>query len=293
MFEEAKRKQREWFTRQQQQQQGYVRHSLIQHQQQQDQNEYYYPPPSQHTQQLQDGSVIHNNSIPAYSNTDVSTMSLDHQNPTEESVVAPSVVASTNIIDPSLMNDDMRSQSTGLHHQPSLISTTSYTTNSTTRLSRSQVLSPTPSNRENIQQQHSPAERSNSIMDREQIRRHLAPGQAAISSRNSMSVVTLDSGSTALSPLNKESPKLVHHRSKEYVAQSIPEEKIEDKINVINLESNISSYSNDLEFPHDSDRFSIRSDIPSNNDIIKSPSMTPSISTKSRNRPSMKKILWS
>lgn len=291
MFEEAKRKQREWVALQQQQQQGYVRQSMIQQQQSHDPNEYYYPAlPQQLQQQIEDGSVVHSNGAPAYSNTDVSTMSLNNQNTANDSVASPSsVVASTNIVDPSLMNEDLRSSTTSLHHQPSMISTASYATNSP-RQGR-QLLSPTPSHRENIQQQHAPAERSNSIMDREQIRRHLAPGQAVITNRNSTSAVTLASGSTALSPLSKESPKLVHHRSKEYVAQNNLEEKHDDENNVINVESNISAYSNELDFPHDSDRFSIRSDIPSNS-MSGSPSVKPSVSSKTRNRPSMKKIIW-
>ncbi|KAG2210219.1 hypothetical protein INT47_003204 [Mucor saturninus] len=293
MFEEAKRKQREWHMRQQQQfeqqqqqqqqqlqqqQNGLIRQSIIQDQNQED---YYYPPP-------QDGSVVlRNTDTPpvAYSNTDVSSMSLNHHNSTDESIVAPSIVASTNIIDPVMLNESSRSTTTtSLHHQPSILSTVSVNTGSMRGLNR-QVLSPTPSHREVIQQQHQP-ERSGSIMDREKIRRHLAPGQAVITNRNSGSVVTLASTVTTLAPVNKDSPTLNHHRSKEQI-HGIPENDAEN--DSIKNESNISAYSNEMDFPHDSDRFSIRSDI---SQSVVTPTPKLSVSSKSRNRPSMKKIIW-
>lgn len=286
MFEEAKRRQRDWHMRQQQQlqqqqqqQKGLIRQSMIQ---EQNQEEYYYPP-------QQDGSVVlRNNDKPvAYSNTDVSSMSLNHHNLTDESIVAPSIVASTNIIDPIMFSESSRSTTTtSLHHQPSNLSTTSFATSNMHGPNR-QVLSPTPSHREVIQLQHQP-ERSGSIMDREKIRRHLAPGQAVITNRNSASVVTLASTVTTLSPVNKESPTLNHHRSKELV-HGIPEEQHDDENDAIKVESNISAYSNDMDFPHDSDRFSIRSDI---SHSVVTPSPKVSVSSKSRNRPSMKKIIW-
>lgn len=287
MFEEAKRKQREWHLRQQQQQQQQQQTSLVRQSMIQDQNqeEYYYPPP-------QEGSVVvRNNDIPvAYSNTDVSSMSLNHHNSTDESIVAPSIIASTNIIDPIMMNETSESTTSestttaGLHHQPSVLSTVSITTGSTRGMNR-QVLSPSPSYRENTPQQHLP-ERSGSIMDRENIRRHLAPGQAIVTNRNSGSVVTLASTVTTLSPVNKDSPSLNHHRSKELV-RSIPE--LHNENDFTQNGSNLSGYSNEMDFPHDSDRFSIRSDI---SQSIATPTPKASSSSKSRNRPSMKKIIW-
>lgn len=271
MFEEAKRRQRDWHMRQQQQQQQLIRRSMVQ---EHDQNEYYYPPAPE-----QDPSTI-TNAITAvddsatdavYSNTDVSSMSLNHQGSTTESLMAPSVVASTNIIDPIMMSQEHTSN---LRHHPSVTSTSTHVT-------RSRVLSSAPSYREN-----SSIERSGSIMDREQIRRHLAPGQAKITTRSSGSVVTLASTVTSLSPLNK-SPTLIHHRSKELV-HGIPEEQSIDQSDAIKTESNISALSDELDFPHDSDRFSIRSDI----SAVNSPSMKPSVSSKSRNRASVKKIIW-
>lgn len=313
MFEEAKRKQRDWGLRQQQQQQ--FRQSLIQQQQQQNGNsDYYYSPPPPQQQEGENGLHI------TYSNTDVSTMSLNNHHHGNESIVSPSIVASTNVVDP-LLNDDMKSH---LSHQPSMISTTtSYNTrHSMINGGGRQLLSPTPSsihNRDIIQQQHGSAERSNSIMDREQIRRHLAPGQAVITNRSSSSVsqVTPNSqpSTTTASPT-----KLVHHRSKELIhnngngiseeevvkpaptplaaLQPQPEKKEELKYNNNNngsgnmdmQESSISALSNDLDFPHDSDQFSIRSDI-ATSPTIGTPNMKPS-SSKSRNRPSMKKIIW-
>jgi hypothetical protein len=316
MFEEAKRKQRDWALRQQQQQQ--LRQSLIQQQQQNSSGDYYYSPPL--PQSEVDGLPV------TYSNTDVSTMSLNHhRHHPNESVVSPSIVASTNIVDPSLMNDDIRSQTitqTGLSHQPSMISTTSYVTNNTCQSNR--VLSPTPSSshKDIIQQQHqspSQSERTNSIMDREQIRRHLAPGQA-------ISQVTLNSQPSTPVTTRESPTKLVHHRSKELVNNGIPEEaevtpspaqqqqveevKKEVKNNEENKDINhngaisssniqlkqqdsISVLSSDLEFPHDSDSFSIRSDIAAATTAVTSPNMKPSSSSKSRNsRPSMKKIIW-
>lgn len=288
MFEEAKRKQREWHMLQQQQfeqqqlqlqqqEKGLIRQSMIQDQ---NQEEYYYPPP-------QEGSVVlRDTDTPpvAYSNTDVSSMSLNHHNSTDESIVAPSIVASTNIIDPVMMNESSKSTTTtSLHHQPSILSTVSANTGSM-RGSNRQVLSPTPSHREVIQPQN-PPERSGSIMDREKIRRHLAPGQAIITNRNSGSVVTLASVTT-LAPANRDSQALSHHRSKELV-HGIPENDAEN--DSFKEESNISAYSNEMDFPHDSDRFSIRSDI---SQSAATPTPKVSVSSKSRNRPSMKKIIW-
>ncbi|KAG2229357.1 hypothetical protein INT48_004064, partial [Thamnidium elegans] len=270
MFEEAKRRQRDWHMRQQQQHQQLIRRSMVQ---EHDQNEYYYPPapeqdPTTATTAINDSATgSHTDAV--YSNTDVSSMSLNHQGSTTESLIAPSIVASTNIIDPIMMNPEHISN---LHHHSSVTSTS-------TNVTRSRVLSSTPSYREN-----SPIERSGSIMDREQIRRHLAPGQAKLTTRSSGSVVTLDSTVTTLSPLNK-SPTLNHHRSKELV-HGIPEEHSSDQNDAIKTESNISAMSNELDFPHDSDRFSIRSDISAAN----SPSLKPSVSSKSHNRASVKKL---
>ncbi|GAA5805249.1 hypothetical protein HPULCUR_010763 [Helicostylum pulchrum] len=271
MFEEAKRRQRDWHMRQQQQQQQQlIRRSMVQ---EHDQNGYYYPPvPEQDpstTVTTTTTAINDSHTDAVYSNTDVSSMSLNHQGSTTESLMAPSVVASTNIIDPIMMSQEHTSN---LRYQPSVTST------STTNVTRSRVLSSAPSYREN-----SSVERSGSIMDREQIRRHLAPGQAKITTRSSGSVVTLASTVTSLSPLNK-SPTLIHHRSKELV-HGIPEEQSKDEIKT---ESNISALSDEVDFPHDSDRFSIRSDI----SAVNSPSLKPSVSSKSRNRASVKKIIW-
>ena len=279
MFEEAKSKQKEWNQRRQS--------SIIQ---QQDQNGFYYPPQQQ---QIQNGSEFHGGSIPSYSNTDVSVMSLNHQEYT--TIATPSVVASTNVVDPNLMNEDMASTTTSLQHQPSVMSNGSYVTVNARSNSRQHMLSPSPSYRENIQQQHSPLERNSSIMDREQIRRHLAPGQAIISNRHS-SQVTLDTTvSSPTSPLPRESPQLVHHRSKELVVVQQQPQIPEEQSSINEVESNRSTYSNTIEFAHDSDRFSIRSDITSPSvkpTTVKSPAMKSSVSLKTRNRPSVKKMLW-
>ncbi|KAI8883016.1 hypothetical protein K501DRAFT_333641 [Backusella circina FSU 941] len=162
IFEEAKRKQREWSM----QQQGYnMRHSL------QDppiSAEYYYPPESNTPHEDEDQVPV------TYSNTDVSIMSLNHN---------ASIVASTNIVDPSIMNEGVN---------------------------------------------ESTPERSTSIMDREQIRRHLAPGQAV--SRNSTHT-TLNT-TTSLS-------------RNEVVSPATPKFETASPTNI--------------DFPHDSDRFSIHS----------------------------------
>jgi hypothetical protein len=155
IFEEAKKKQREWSM----QQQGYMRHSL-----QDPPAEYYYPP----------GSNTPPEQV-TYSNTDVSVMSLNHNGD-------GSIVASTNIVDPSIINNEGGE---------------------------------TP-------------ERSTSIMDREQIRRHLAPGQARTVSRNS-------TNTTLNTPRNDHTPET-------------PKSDVESPTNI--------------DFPHDSDRFSIHSSQP-------------------------------
>ena len=184
MFEEAKRKQRHWAIHQDQ----IHCQSLIQQKQEQEQD-YYYQQPD-----------INDNGIGAtFSNTDVSSMNLN-----ENTAISPSIVASTNIVDPSLMNEDFQNTSSpppppppstavpgGLHHQLSTTSVVTTTTTNSDYNNRPSIMSPTPS----LQQ----SEGSNSIMDREQIRRHLALGQAIVSNRQI------------------ESPQPIHHRSKEYI----------------------------------------------------------------------------
>jgi hypothetical protein len=295
MFEEGKRKQREWSTRQEQ-----MRHSLIQQNQ-----EYCYPPAHESMvddSQVSNSSAIHNHDIPAYSNTDVSSMHLNNNNTT----TSPSIVASTNIIDPNMMNEEDMSTVNDFHQEPS---TTASVNNSQSDYSntRRQMMSPSPSYQSHIVQQ---PERTSSIMDREQIRRHLAPGQAVLTNRNSSSVVTLDSA------INRSftSPNLAHHRSKEYVTQhtnvpltsssptmtpplantttvstSVYNYNTEDLTSKLTESSIISTDA--VDFPHDSDRFSIRSDvIPTSTE---SPTtILPSTSSKSRNRPLLKKIIW-
>lgn len=269
MFEEAKRKQRNWAMHQD----HMHRQSLIQQKQEQEQD-YYYQQPEE---------VVDNNNmgIPAYSNTDVSSMHLNGSN----TVASPSIVASTNIVDPGMMNEELGGNASGaataaataiaaggLHHQPSTTSVvTTATANSDLNPNniRRPIMSPTPS----LQ----PSERSNSIMDREQIRRHLAPGQATVSNRQI------------------ESPQLVHHRSKEYIAQNEPTPLA--ALNDDRMESNISTA--EVDFPHDSDRFSIHSESISH---TTTPTMSPqspvqqrSLSSKtnnSKNRSSMKKMIF-
>lgn len=141
MFEEAKRRQRDWSIQQHQ-----LRRSLIIQQQQDETNYSYYtspPPPLPPPQQQVDEQVVSNS---GYSNTDVSSMQLNRPSVT-------SLVASTNIVDPSLQ-------------------------------------------------------------------------------------------------LEQKSPSLIHHRSKEYVTHT-PSEEIHTP----------TTFDTDLDFPHDSDQFSIRSDI--------------------------------
>lgn len=280
MFEEAKRRQRDWHMRQQQQ---LIRQSMIQ-----DQSEYYYSHGTEEHQNLQDPTTDSDPStttaVAVYSNTDVSSMSLNHENSTSDSIMAPSVVASTNIIDPAMMNDD---SSVNLRHQQSMASTTN-NNNINNNTPRSRVISHAPSYTSN-----SGVERSGSIMDREQIRRHLAPGQAKVTSRNnSGSVVTLASTVTTLSPSNKESSSSSppHHTS---LVGGIPEEQKEV---ITNSESHISVYSTELDFPHDSDRFSIRSDIsPTISSPTQSDSLKLSASSKMRqsnNRTLVKNLIW-
>lgn len=179
MFEEAKRRQRDWAI-----QQHHIRRSLVV--QNNNSNDFYYnnslPPPPQ---QQQTEDVAFNQQQSVYSNTDVSSMQLNRPSIT-------SLVASTNIVDPSLMLNEQHS-----HH-----------------------------------------------------------------------------GDTS-----KSSSSIKHHRSKEeyYVtplnetnnndvtpSSSLPNTPLitpPDLNNDVRLNSNFSS---ELDFPHDSDRFSIRSDIVSN-----------------------------
>ncbi|KAL9543184.1 hypothetical protein MBANPS3_008236 [Mucor bainieri] len=275
LFEEARRKQRNWAMHQE----HLHRQSLIQQKQEQEQD-YYYQQPEE----------IHDHaSMPAYSNTDVSSMHLNGN-----TITSPSIVASTNVVDPSMMNDELDSNASsaataaataiaagGLHHQPSATSVvTTATANSDMNHSiRRPIMSPTPS----LQ----PSERSNSIMDREQIRRHLAPGQATVSNRQI------------------ESPQLIHHRSKEYITQNEPTPLA--ALNDDKMESNISTA--EVDFPHDSDRFSIHSEsIPTATTTTtttttaattpaspQSPVQQRSLSSKtnnSKNRSSMKKMIF-
>ncbi|KAF1803502.1 hypothetical protein V8B55DRAFT_1506074 [Mucor lusitanicus] len=263
MFEEAKRKQRNWAMHQE----HLHRQSLIQQKQEQEQDYYYQQPEEMHD----------NASMPAYSNTDVSSMHLNGN-----TITSPSIVASTNVVDPSMMHEELDSNTSstataaataiaagGLHHQPSATSVvTTATANSDMSHSiRRPIMSPTPS----LQ----PSERSNSIMDREQIRRHLAPGQATVSNRQI------------------ESPQLVHHRSKEYITQNEPTPLAalsDDK-----MESNISTA--EVDFPHDSDRFSIHSESITTTTPTspQPPAQQRSLSSKtnhSKNRSSMKKMIF-
>jgi hypothetical protein len=257
MFEEAKRKQRHWAIHQD----HIHRQSLIQQKQGQEQDYYYQQ------------SDINDNGIgPTFSNTDVSSMNLY-----ENTATSPSIVASTNIVDPSLMNEDIQSTSIspsqppplplptvasgGLHYQPSATSVVTNTSANSDYNNRRPIMSPTPSQQ---------SEHSNSVMDREQIRRHLAPGQAIISNRQI------------------ESPQPIHHRSKEYITRNEPTPLA--ALSDDRIESNIST---EVDFPHDSDRFSIRSETTT----PKTPQLTqqPSASSKTsnnKNRSSMKKMIW-
>lgn len=261
LFEEAKRKQRSWAMHQE----HMHRQSLIQQKQEHEQDYYYQQ------------SEIHDNaSMPAYSNTDVSSMHLNGN-----TVTSPSIVASTNVVDPSLMNEELDGNASsaataaataiaagGLHHQPSATSvvTTATANSDLNHAIRRPIMSPTPS----LQ----PSERSNSIMDREQIRRHLAPGQATVSNRQI------------------ESPQLVHHRSKEYITQNEPTPLA--ALSDDRMESNISTA--EVDFPHDSDRFSIHSETISTTPTSpQPPNQQRSMSSKtnnSKNRSSMKKMIF-
>jgi hypothetical protein len=257
MFEEGKRKQNEWSM----QQEDMHHNSLIQ---QQHNQEYYHP----EEPVVNDNSPVHNQDMPAYSNTDVSSMHLNNNN----TATSPSIVASTNIVDPNMNAEDSHFQepsindsTVSVNHQPDYSSTR-----------RQMIMSPSPSYHSHIVQ---PPERTNSIMDREQIRRHLAPGQAVLTNRNSSSVVTLDSVSVA-------------NRSKEYATnESLSSAAVSNVVNQ-DLTSKLiisSSISTHVDFPHDSDRFSNRSDIHN----TESPTILPSsTSSKSRNRFSMKKAIW-
>jgi hypothetical protein len=171
MFEEAKRRQRDWAIQQHQ-----IRHSIVQP----SPNEYYYAVPPLPPQQQEDAVV----SQSVYSNTDVSSMQLNQQ-----SVTSPSVIASTNIVDPS------------------------------------------------IQSLHGQGSRQSLVHDKESLRRHI----------------------TASSNDAKTSPSLIHHRSKEYVTHN---DVTPSSTPITPPDVNESNFSTaDLDFPHDSDRFSIRSDI--------------------------------
>ncbi|CEI87448.1 hypothetical protein RMCBS344292_01861 [Rhizopus microsporus] len=170
------------------------------------------------------------------SNTDVSTMLLSPQ----ESIVS-SAVASTNIVDPGILHED-----------------TSFT-----------PTSPTFADGESVTRQTSTP--SSLVIDREQIRRHLAPGQASVLNRQSSAVVGLPSVNSTISQTSSK---------RDVESTTVAEESRVDRLD-------LQEYSAQLDFPHDSDQFSIRSDLPGSS----SPSLS-ILPSKSRSRPSMKKIIW-
>ncbi|CEG71342.1 hypothetical protein RMATCC62417_07092 [Rhizopus microsporus] len=170
------------------------------------------------------------------SNTDVSTMLLSPQ----ESIVS-SAVASTNIVDPGILHED-----------------TSFT-----------PTSPAFADGESVTRQTSTP--SSLVIDREQIRRHLAPGQASVLNRQSSVVVGLPSINSTISQTSSK---------RDVESTTVAEESRVDRLD-------LQEYSAQLDFPHDSDQFSIRSDLPGSS----SPSLS-ILPSKSRSRPSMKKIIW-
>lgn len=294
MFEEAKRKRSEWSMRQ----------SMVQQHQN---HEYYYAPSHEKDSQV-NGSTVHNHDMPSYSNTDVSSMHLNNNDNTASNTIdntttSPSVIASTNIVDPNMMEEEGMSTINNYHQEPSANNSTVSVNNSQPDCNNTgrQMMSPSPSYQGQAVRQ---PDRTNSIMDREQIRKHIAPGRATLTSRNSSSVITLDS---SLNQSTINSPKLVYHQSKEYVTNGTPipltssptattppsDNAVSSFVyNNQDLTSKLmesSSMSTEVDFPHDSDKYSIRSDIPS---TTASPTILPSTSSKSCNRPSMKKIIW-
>ncbi|KAG1470358.1 hypothetical protein G6F56_002730 [Rhizopus delemar] len=178
--------------------------------------------------QYRNPSLENNHDVdPSLSNTDVSSMLLS---PHTSNI--SSAMASTNTIDPSVSN--METPSTPVSEHTSTDDDIEITNESR------RIISP---------------KSTSLIIDREQIRRHLAPGQATAFNRQS---VTTTKNSSPLS--NISTP-----------GESRP---------------TIQQYSAQLDFPHDSDQFSINSDVPSS-----SPSLP--VPTKTRSRPSMKNIMWS
>ncbi|KAG1150463.1 hypothetical protein G6F37_002192 [Rhizopus arrhizus] len=197
MFEEARRKQRMWFK----QRDDYIQHNPI-------------------------PEICQGADNPSFSNTDVSSMLLSPQGSN-----ASLAIASTNIIDPSISNENTSSMSAH----------TSMDDGTETTNEGRYAISP---------------KSTSLVIDREQIRRHLAPGQATALNRQSMSTYTKSS-----SPLSN-----TFHNATE-----------ENRFTV-------QQYSSQLDFPHDSDQFSIRSDLPS------SPSLP--VPTKTHSRPSIKNTAW-
>ncbi|CEP18363.1 hypothetical protein [Parasitella parasitica] len=208
MFEEARRKQRQWMLHQEQQQ-------IISNPEKQEDQGYFYQPADAHA--VQNASVISPAAAAAaYSNVDVSSMDLNSNR-----LASPSI----DVIDPGVMNnEDLQSTTT------STTASTSAPNSDYDNAKRRSIVSPVLSE-----------------LTREQIRRHVAPGRA-------------------VKPKNDSPPPLVHHRSKEFYTQTQPTPL--PALNNNNTILDSSAFVTEVDFPHDSDRFSIHSE------TIKSPELT-------------------
>ncbi|KAI8644640.1 hypothetical protein BD408DRAFT_413027 [Parasitella parasitica] len=194
IFEEAKRKQRQWTLHQEQ-----TTNQQKQEQEQEQEQSYYY----------QSCDVHADESMPTYANADVSSMVLN-----SNTIASPSM----EVIDPRLINEDLQSTTTS--------ATTTSAPNSDYNAKRS-IVAPIPSSQ--------PFETTQNIIDREQIRRHVAPGQALKSKTD---------------PL-----PLIHHKPREYYTQN----QVTPLAALNNDEIDSNTFVTEVEFPHDSDRFSIQS----------------------------------